>query len=136
MVFSPFRPLSRHQLTFPSFCESSLILLRYLRPAVLVSLDSTLFLEQYINKSGFYHLRNISKIRRYLSRRSAETLVHAFVTSKLNFFNSVLYRLPGYPIERLQKVQYAAARIVTLMPTRSVSRLYYTVYTGYQLNIG
>ena len=36
------------------------------------------------------------------------------VTSKLDFFNSVLYRLAGYPIERLQKVQNAAARIVTL----------------------
>ena len=69
-------------------------------------------------------MRNISKIRRYLSRRSAETLVHAFLTSKLDFFNSVLYCLPGYPIERLQKVQNAAARIVTLMPRRSVSRLY------------
>ena len=90
----------------------------------MVSMDSTLFLEQYINKSGFYHLRNISKIRRYLSRRSVETLVHAFVTSKLDFFNSALYRLPGYPIERLQKVQNATARIVTLMPRRSVSRLY------------
>ena len=58
------------------------------------------------------------------------------VTSKLDFFNSVLYRLAGYPIERVQKVQNAAARIVTLMPRRSVSRLYYTVYTGCQLNIG
>ena len=58
------------------------------------------------------------------------------VTSKLDFFNSVLYRLPGCPIEHLQKVQNAAARIVTLMPRRSVSLLYYTVDTGCQLNIG
>ena len=82
-----------------------------------VLMDSSLSMEQHITntcKSGFYHLRNISRIRKYLSRQSAESLVHAFVTSRLDFCNSTLYGLPGYLIERLQKVQNAAARVVTL----------------------
>ena len=81
-----------------------------------VMMDSSLTMEQHITntcKSGFYHLRNISRIRKYLNRQSAESLVHAFVTSRLDFCNSVLYGLPGYLIERLQKVQNAAARVVT-----------------------
>ena len=39
----------------------------------------------YLCKSSFYHLRNISKIRKYLNKESAATIVHAFVTSKLDY---------------------------------------------------
>ena len=35
-----------------------------------------------ICKSAFFHLRNISRIRKYLSRTVTERLIHAFVTSK------------------------------------------------------
>ena len=80
-------------------------------------MDLPLSMEQHIThicKSGFYHLRNISRIRRYLSCRLAECLVHAFVTSRLDFCISVLYGLPSYLIERLQRVQNSAARVVTL----------------------
>ena len=71
-----------------------------------------------ICKSGFHHLRKISRIRKYLSRRSAESVVHAFITSMLDFCNSVLYGLPCYLIERLQKVQNAAERVVILTRKR------------------
>ena len=40
----------------------------------------------YVCKSSFYHLRNISKIRKYLNKESAATIVHAFVTSKLDYY--------------------------------------------------
>ena len=43
------------------------------------------------SKSGFYHLRKINKIRKYLSFKSAETRVHALVTSRLDFCNALLY---------------------------------------------
>ena len=61
---------------------------------IVVTMDSSLFMEHYINNicnSGlFHHLRNIGKIRGYLSPRSAETLVYVFATFRLNFCNSVL----------------------------------------------
>jgi hypothetical protein len=82
-----------------------------------VLMDSTLYMEQHVAnicKTCFYHLRNISRIRKYLSRKSAETLVHALITSRLDFCNSLLFGLPDYIIERLQKVQNSAARVVTL----------------------
>ena len=37
-----------------------------------------------IYKFAFFHLRNISRIRKYLSRTATEHLIHAFVTSKLD----------------------------------------------------
>ena len=61
-----------------------------------------------------YHLRNISKIRKYLTQDSAQILIHAFISSKLDYCNSLLYGIPKYLVCRLQRVQNTAARIVTL----------------------
>ena len=43
-----------------------------------------------ISKTAFFHLRNISKIRNLLTQKDAEKLVHAFVTSQLDYCNSLL----------------------------------------------
>ena len=64
-------------------------------------------------KSSFYHLRNISRIRKLLSNKTTETPVHAFVTSELNHCNSLLNNVPKYVIKKLQSVQNAAARLIT-----------------------
>ena len=45
---------------------------------------------------------------------TAKTLVHAFVTSKLDNCNALLYDLPKYKIQRLQYVLNSFARLVTL----------------------
>ena len=37
-------------------------------------------------KTAFYHLRNKAKIRNCLSQDNAETLVHGFISSKLDFY--------------------------------------------------
>ena len=68
-----------------------------------------------ICKSSFYHLRNISYIRKYPSSTTTEILsVHAFVSSKLDHCNSLLYGLPNYQVKKLQHVQNAAARLISL----------------------
>ena len=51
-----------------------------------VIFDSNFTLEAHINKlcsHAFCHIRNISKVRAYLSRESTERLVHATVTSQI-----------------------------------------------------
>ena len=63
-------------------------------------------------KSSFYHLRNISRIRRYLTSETTEMVVHAFVTSKLDYCNSLLYGLPKFLIAKLQSVQNSAGCLV------------------------
>lgn len=76
---------------------------------------------KYICRSSFYHLRNLSRIRKYLTKESAAVVVHAFFTSKLDYCNALLYGLPKYQLERLQYVQNTAASVVCQ-------------YTGYQFS--
>ncbi|KAL9964335.1 hypothetical protein ACROYT_G027963 [Oculina patagonica] len=82
-----------------------------------VIIDNCLCMEQHVKKicnEANYHLRNISKIRKYLTQDSAEILIHAFIGSKLDYCNSILYGIPKKLICKLQRVQNTAARIVTL----------------------
>ena len=79
--------------------------------------DTFVSMENHVTavcKAGFYHLRNISHMRKYISRHTTEILVHALITSRLDFCNSLLYALPKRTLMRLQHVQNVAARIVTL----------------------
>ena len=63
-------------------------------------------------KASFFHIRNVSCIRKYLSVESTKILVHAFVTCRLDNGNALLYGLPKYLIERLQAVMNCAARLI------------------------
>ena len=64
-------------------------------------------------KSTFYPLCTIARERKYLSTQITEILIHAFVTSKLDHCNSLLYNVPKNVIKKLQSVQNAAARLIT-----------------------
>ena len=55
----------------------------------------------------------ISKIRTYLDRESTEAIIHAFVTTNLDYCNAIPYGLPKVLLNRLHLVQNRAARIVT-----------------------
>ena len=60
-------------------------------------IDDKLSMNSHINKvcnASFYYLHNIRWIRKHLSRHSSETLIHAFVSSWLDYCNSLPYELP------------------------------------------
>lgn len=81
-----------------------------------VILDSNLNFEAHIRSvtsKAFYHLKNIAKVKPFLSHGDAEKLVHAFITSRLDYCNSLLTGLPSKIINRLRVVQNAAARVLT-----------------------
>ena len=45
-------------------------------------------------KASFFHLRSIGAVRKYITTDCCEKLVHSFVTSKLDYCNSLLVNLP------------------------------------------
>ena len=78
--------------------------------------DSNMNMKKHVHtlcKSAWYHIRRIGTIRKYLTNSATKTLVHAFITSKLDNLNSLLYGLPDKLLHKLVRVQRAAARLVT-----------------------
>jgi len=65
---------------------------------------------------AFRSLYNIRQIRKYLTVESTKTLIHAFLTSHIDYCNSLLYGLPQYQFDRLQRILNAAARVTCLIP--------------------
>ena len=58
-------------------------------------------------------LRELSYFRRYLTDESTKTAVHAYITSRLDYCNSLLFGLPQELTMKMQSVMNAAARLVT-----------------------
>jgi hypothetical protein len=78
-------------------------------------MDDHMTMEKHVNsvvRSAYGQLKKISRIRRYLTPEAAKTLVHALVTSKLDYGNSLLYGLPKVLLNKLQRIQNVSADIV------------------------
>ena len=79
-------------------------------------LDATMTMEPQIAnciKSSIYHLRNIHKVKRYLNPQALKSLIHAFITSRLDIHNATLLGLPQCQVHKLQKIQNVAARMIS-----------------------
>ncbi len=59
-------------------------------------------------KLHFFHLKNISKLRPMLSMSNAEMLIHAFMTSRLDYCSDLLGGCSAHLINKLQMVQNAS----------------------------
>ncbi len=68
----------------------------------------------HISRSIRYQLRNLSFVRKYLTRDATEQLVHALISSRLDFCNSLFLSLSQQQMSKLQRLQNSAARLVTL----------------------
>lgn len=81
-----------------------------------VTLDPHLGLDKHLmtlSRSSIASLQYIGRLRRYLDNKSCERLVHAFIISKIDYCNSILQGLPKQKLDYVQRLQNAAARIVT-----------------------
>ena len=84
-----------------------------------VTMDSTLAMKSHVDnlcKGALFGIRKIGQIRHYLSQDTTVKLVHAFVTSKLDSCNSLLFGLQEQDIMKVQQVQNTAARLVLRVP--------------------
>ena len=80
-----------------------------------VWLDKHLNLDKHVNHivSHCYKLlKDIGRIRNILSKKHTETLVHAVISSRLDYCNSLYFNMSKSNLYKLQKVQNAAARLV------------------------
>ena len=55
-----------------------------------------------ICRSTYFHIRNIEKIRNLLSYNACSTIIHALISCRLDYCNSLLYNVPTHKTDRLQ----------------------------------
>lgn len=94
-------------------------LTKYIKPTlsnVGVRMDSVFNLDKQISavvKSNFFKLRQLAKVKQILSKQDFEMIIHALITSHLDYCNSLYYGVSQSSLSRLQLVQNAAARLLT-----------------------
>jgi len=97
--------------------------------------DSSLNVSEHITKlcaSAFFYIYNIRRIRKYLSRDSAETLVHAFISSRSD------YGIPYYLVSlNIRFKSFSECRMLLLVSSflcvDIVTSLHFSlIYTVYQ----
>ena len=74
--------------------------------------DNNLSLSNHINELCKIVTRSIGRIRKYLSADSLKRLVNTLVTSRIYYTNSVLYGSTDYDLNKLQRLQNTAARLI------------------------
>ena len=72
-----------------------------------------------VARSCNYHARAIRHIRHLLTLDLAQTLACSLILPRIDYCNSVLHGAPSGTIQKLQRVQNNAARIVLQVPRRS-----------------
>ena len=81
-----------------------------------IFLDENMTMADQIKKicqSAYFQIRNINSIRKILSDDTASILVHALITSRLDNGNALLYGISNTLLDKLQRTQNAAARVLS-----------------------
>ena len=119
-IFSPF---GVHASSFHCPCSSVLCFSLYSRLIRVFAYNITppQFWYAYISmhiilgifRVAYFYIHCIGKIRHILGRKTTEIMVNAYVTSRLDHGNGLLYGVSDHLLTQLQRVQNSAARLVT-----------------------
>ena len=78
--------------------------------------DEYMSMETQINeicKKSYFQLHRLRQLSKYLDLKLLETLIHSFVTSHLDYCNSLYFGLPDTLISKLQSIQNLSARLLS-----------------------
>ena len=86
------------------------------------TLDCILTMNAHVSnivRTCYFELRRMASIRRFLTSTATATLVSAFVLSRINYCNSLLFGSTHDVTSHLQRIQNYAARVITRLPKSS-----------------
>ena len=72
-----------------------------------------------IARTCYFELRRLASIRRFLTSTATATLVSAFVLSRIDYCNSLLFGSTHDVTSHLQRIQTYAARVIFRLPMSS-----------------
>ena len=81
-----------------------------------VFMDQTLSLERQVNqicRAAYAQLKGLSKVKHFIDRKSLETILHALVTTRIDYCNSLLSGANDCVLRKLQTLQNACARLLS-----------------------
>uniref|UniRef100_A0A669DV26 Reverse transcriptase domain-containing protein n=1 Tax=Oreochromis niloticus TaxID=8128 RepID=A0A669DV26_ORENI len=81
-----------------------------------VKFDTALKMDKQVNtvvRKSFFQLSQLSKVKPFISFCDLERVLHAFVTTRLDYCNGLYIGIDQASLSRLQMVQNAAARLLT-----------------------
>ena len=84
-----------------------------------VIIDENLTMHSQIHsvvKSANFQLKNIAQIKRYLDQDCLKMLVNNLIINRIDYCNSLYYKLPDCLLKKLQNVLNRAARLITGRP--------------------
>ena len=79
------------------------------------NMNTDLTYEQHVNsvcRAGYLQLKILAKIRRFLDRKSLEILIHSFITTRIDYCNSLLCGINDRLVRKLQLLQNSCARLL------------------------
>ena len=86
------------------------------------TLDCHLTMNAHISniaRTCYFELRRLASIRRFLTSTATATLVSAFVLSRIDYCNSLLFGSTHDVTSHLQRIQNYAARVILRLPMSS-----------------
>ncbi len=96
-------------------CDTPRFIKPYVKPNVKnlgLIMDSDFKLNKQINsvsKSSFFQLRQLSKVKSFLSFNDFERVIHTFISARLDYCNGLYVGINQASLKCLQMVQNAAA---------------------------
>ncbi|XP_063812310.1 uncharacterized protein LOC135050092, partial [Pseudophryne corroboree] len=69
---------------------------------------------QHLSQTCHFHLKNISRIRPFLTQDATKIIIHSLIISRLDYCNLLLTGLPDNYLSPLQSILNAAARLIFL----------------------
>ena len=72
-----------------------------------------------IARTCYFELRRLASICRFMTSTATATLVSAFVLSRIDYCNSLLFGYTHYVTFHLQRIQNYAARVILCLPKSS-----------------
>ena len=87
-----------------------------------LTLDCHLTMNAHVSniaRTCYFELHSLASIRRFLTNTATATLVSAFVLSRIDYCNSLLFGSTHDVTSHLQRIQNYAARVILRLPKSS-----------------
>jgi hypothetical protein len=89
-----------------------------------VTLDGALTFSSRMSNvchNSYYHIRSLRRIRSFLDLETSKSIASSIIGSRLDYANSLLWGIPAYNIQRLQRVQNSLVRVVAAHNLQSIT---------------